>query len=97
MPICAGIALYSLTAFYTVPTAFNVLSWRAVLACIPACVRSYVTKCTILYYEQTAGPRSTIFVNICMLTGCVRQPIVIEIVNVLDLRFKGQRFESSTL
>ena len=38
-----------------------------------------------------------ILANICTLIMYVRLPIFIRIINILDLHFKGQRFESSTL
>ena len=37
----------------------------------------------------------SIFAHICMFTSTVRQPIFINIVNVFDLHFKGQRFKLS--
>ena len=41
---------------YTVSTALN-----GVISAGSVDVRSYVAKCTILYCEQTAGPRSASF------------------------------------
>ena len=50
------------------------------------------------YILQTDGwIESPIFANVCMLTRYVRQPIFIEILNVLDLHLQDQRCESSTM
>ena len=38
-----------------------------------------------------------IFAHICMLTKYLRSPIFIQILNVLDLHFQDQIFESNTL
>ena len=49
---------------------------------------------TYSYREQMTGPRSNIFLHTFPSTS---QPMFIKISNVLDLRFRGQRFESNTL
>ena len=65
--------------------------------CMRPFVRASVTKSTITYREQTAGPRSANFCILIQVTRYDRQPNFVKIFNVLDLHFKGQRFESSTL
>ena len=54
-----------------------------------------LTKCTNMNKELDLD--MPIFANICKLTSYIRQPIFIQIINVLDLFFKGKTFESSTL
>ena len=53
-------------------------------------VRTSFTKCAIMYYEQTAGPKRANFAKICILTRYTRPPIFIQIVNGLDVYFQGQ-------
>ena len=62
-------------------------------------VRRSVAICTIVYYEQTAWPRSANFcIRVYTLTRYFRlQIFILQTIDVLDLLFKGQRFESSTL
>ena len=57
------------------------------------------TKCTTTYSEQTAGPRDIIFFckNVCVLTKYLHLPLFIQIFDVLDLHFQGQKLEPITL
>ena len=67
-------------------------------------VRSYVHVCVLyeICYFCAANKRLDLkslifFAYICTLTRYLRPKIFIESVNVLDLLFKNQRFQSSTL
>ena len=50
-----------------------------------------------MYREQTAGLISAVSAHVRRLTKYVSLQIFIQIVNVLDLHFQDQRFESGTL
>ena len=53
----------------------------------------------IMYREQTAGAglRSAIFAHICTFTMYDRQPIFVEILNVVDLHFQSQTLGNSDM
>ena len=58
-------------------------------------VRPSVHQCTIMDYEQTAGPRFINFSHVGMLIRYLRLLIVITILNVLQ--FQGQWLESNEI
>ena len=81
--------------FCCILTPFK-LSWNGVILVGSVYIRP-ITKCTIMYSEQTAGPKvANFFPNKCTLARYYRLPIFVQIVDVLDLLFKRHIFESST-
>ena len=62
-----------------------------------SCMRPSFTKCTIMYCKQIAGPKRAKWRHICIFTRTVHQPDFIQIANVLDLQFQGQRLELNIL
>ena len=76
--------------FNTVPTEL-VLCWQDVYAWVRSSVR--LSRTVRLH---TANKRLHLeapsFAYICILTGYVRSHILVQIVNVLDLHFKGNKF-----
>ena len=47
-----------------------------------------VMNCTIMYYEQTAGPRSTNFSVRMHVSNYFHLPITFQIVNILNFHFQ---------
>ena len=76
---------------YTVPTVLNGVTYQAVCACVRACIRlpRNVRFCTAIKQLELEAPNCAY-----MVTMYVRQPIFMQIVNVFDLHFQGQRFDS---
>ena len=63
-------------------------SWIAINLAASSFVRSSVTKSTIIYLEQTGGPRSVnVCAYMCQSAMLVGTPIFFQIVNVLDLHY----------
>ena len=73
----------------------NGVCWQAVCTFVRTNVRP-ATKCTITYYERL-NLEAPIFAHTCMLTMYLCLPIFIQIINVPDLQFQDQIFESNTL
>ena len=75
-------------------------SWEAVCSLVRSCVRSSVRPSRNVRL-RTANKRlelsAPIFAQVCMLSRYVRSPIFIQIHNVLDFHFQGQRFEPNAL
>ena len=78
---------------YGVEMMYSGMSCVRSFVCVPVGPSRYVWLCTVNKRLDVEAP---IFAYICRLTSYVFLPIFIQIFNVLDIHFKGQRFESST-
>ena len=80
-------------SYYTVLSR-RVVRYYAIVDSVRPYVRTKVTKC---HQEQTTKPRRSSFGRPIQVDKKMCLSIFIEIVNVFDLHFQGQSFESNAM